>query len=113
MTTFVSGRQAEAAAAQYLKDQGFKVLDQNWRTRWCEIDIVAQKAKTIYFVEVKYRRSDAFGGGLDYITPKKLEQMTFAAEMWVSQNRWSGDYQLSALEVSGADLQISNFVTDL
>ncbi len=113
MTTFVSGRQAEAAAALYLKDQGFKILGQNWRTRWCEIDIVAQKAKTIYFVEVKFRKSDAFGGGLDYITPKKLEQMSFAAEMWVSQQRWAGDYQLSALEVSGPGLQISHFVTDL
>lgn len=106
MTTYVSGRQAEAVAAQYLKDQGFKVLGQNWRTRWCEIDIVAQKAKTIYFVEVKYRKSDAFGGGLDYITPKKLKQMEFAAEMWVSQNRWTGDYQMLAIAIDGNQIEL-------
>jgi len=110
MTTFVSGRQAEAAAAAYLKNRGFKILDQNWRTRWCEIDIVAQKKNVVYFAEVKYRKSDAFGGGLDYITPKKLEQMTFAAEMWVSQHGWSGDYRLLAVSINGDQIDLIEIV---
>lgn len=113
MTTFVTGRTAEAAAAEYLKKLGFKIIEQNWKTRWCEIDIVAQKAKTIYFVEVKYRKSAAFGSGLEYITAKKLDQMRFAAEFWVAEYRWQKDYQLAAVEVTGPAYEVGQLVTDL
>lgn len=104
MKTTVIGRQAETKAADYLKQQGFKILDLNWKTRYCEIDIVAQKKKAIYFVEVKFRKSNAFGSGLEYITPSKLQQMKFAAEMWVSQHYWVGDYQLAAISVDGQNI---------
>ncbi len=113
MTNFLSGRNAEEAAAKYLKQQGYKVIEQNWRTRWCEIDIVAQKGETIYFVEVKYRVSDKQGSGLDYITPAKQKQMAFAAEFWVSEHEWTRDYALAAIEVTGNAYSISQFVTDL
>ncbi|HMS23452.1 MAG TPA: YraN family protein [Candidatus Saccharibacteria bacterium] len=110
MSTTSIGRQAEDAAADYLKQNGYKILDQNWRTRWCEIDIVAQKGKIISFVEVKYRKSTDFGGGLEYITPKKQQQMAFAAEFWVSSNKWKGDYNLSAVEVTGLKFEITEFL---
>jgi uncharacterized protein (TIGR00252 family) len=113
MTNFAHGREAETAAAEYLKKQGFKILAQNWRTRWCEIDIVAQKHKRVYFVEVKYRQTNKQGSGLDYITTRKLKQMQFAAEFWVQDNEWTGDYTLAAIEVSGPDFQATSFLTDL
>ncbi len=113
MTTFDTGRQAEAAATAYLKKQGYAVVAQNWRTRFCEIDIIAQKDKAVYFCEVKYRATDRQGGGLEYITPKKLQQMQFAAEAWVHLTGWTGEYQLSAIEVSGPDFEITNFIKDI
>ncbi len=113
MTTVASGRTAEKAAAEYLKKLGYKILHQNWRTRYCEIDLIAQKHKDIHFVEVKYRLRDSQGSGLEYVTPAKLRQMQFAAELWVSQYDWSGDYFLSALEVSGSDFQVTNFLPDV
>lgn len=109
MSTY-TGRDAENAAAEYLKTQRFEILDQNWRTRWCEIDVVAKKKQTVYFVEVKYRARESWGSGLEYITPRKLRQMTFAAESWVSANNWCGDYQLAAIEVTGPAFQITNFL---
>lgn len=108
-----TGRQAEDAAAEYLSSKKFEILSQNWRTRWCEIDIVAKKKKIIYFVEVKYRKRADFGGGLDYITPTKLKQMKFAAEFWISNNNWSGDYRISAIEVSGSSFEITEFLENL
>ncbi len=110
MTTFDTGRLAETKAAEHLSREGYSVLQQNWRTRWCEIDIVAAKNQTIYFVEVKYRRSSYSGDGLDYITPKKLQQMSFAAEFWCTQNRWPGSTELVAVSVTGPQLIIDRVI---
>lgn len=112
MSTTSTGRNAESAAAEYLVAHGYKVLEQNWRTRQCEIDVVAKQNDVVYFVEVKYRAQESWGSGFEYITPKKLKQMQFAAELWVSVNGWSGDYRLSAIEATGATFQITNFLSD-
>jgi Holliday junction resolvase-like predicted endonuclease len=113
MTTFDTGRKAESAAASFLQQKDCKILEQNWRTRMCEIDIVAKRDETVYFCEVKYRANDRQGSGLDYITPKKLEQMRFAAESWVHAHGWRGGYELCAVEVSGPSFRITNVVKDL
>lgn len=95
------GRSAEQFVADHLSKSGYSVVAQNWRTRWCEIDVVATKNNRAYFVEVKYRKNSTWGDGLDAITPKKLQQMSFAAEVWVQTNRWNGNYCLVAASVSG------------
>jgi uncharacterized protein (TIGR00252 family) len=100
MKTTIIGQSAEERVAKLLEKAGFKILARNWRTRICEIDIVANKNKIIYFVEVKFRSSEKQGSGLEYITPKKLKQMHFAAEIWVQQNEWDGDYRIAAAELS-------------
>lgn len=107
------GRMAEQAAAEYLQRHGFEVLVQNWRTRWCEIDVVAASNNKIYFVEVKYRSSDAWGTGLDYITPKKLLQMRFAAEFWQSTHNIAADYFLSAIELTGDPPEVTDWIEDI
>lgn len=107
------GRQAEDAAANYLKKNGYKILAQNWRTRWCEIDIVAQKANVTYFVEVKYRASNAWGDGLEYITSTKLKQMSFAAEFWMAQHPSQLDHRLAAIAVTLNPADKPVFIDDL
>lgn len=101
-----SGKAAEDQAASYLEAQGYTILMRNWRTRLCEIDIVAQKNDCVYLVEVKYRRSSAQGYGVDYITPRKLKQMAFAAELWAQAHTWQGDYRLAAISVDGSMLSL-------
>ena len=107
-----SGNQAESVVVDYLKKFGFKVIDQNWKTKWCEIDIVAIKHNRIYFVEVKYRRTSKYGGGFDYITPQKLRQMDLAARSWVEINNWEDEHQLSVAEVTGEDFSVE-FIEEL
>lgn len=113
MSTTVRGRQAEDAAATFLRSKGFTVHAQNWRTRWCEIDIVAQKAGCIYFVEVKYRGSDMWGSGLDYITPRKLRQMHFAADVWMAKHGQSYSYRLAAIELTDDPPQVTAWLDDI
>jgi Holliday junction resolvase-like predicted endonuclease len=113
MTNLSHGLEAEAVAAKYLVKNGFSIVNRNWKTKWCEIDIVASKNNTIYFTEVKYRLCDKYGAGLDYITPVKLKQMARAAEGWVLTNNWRGEYQLAAIEVTGIEYLVTDFITDI
>lgn len=113
MTNYSTGHEAEKWAAEYLKQKGYKIIEVNWKTRYCEIDIIATKNNTIYLTEVKHRKNSAYGTGLDYINTKKLKQMHFAAEMWVSDNKWQGNYQLAAIELSGPNYDVTNFLTEL
>jgi len=110
MTTTESGREAEDLVAKHLAKQGYKVLGKNWRSRWCEIDIVASLGNKVYFVEVKYRKNANWGDGVDAITAKKLTQMSFAAELWVSNNSWQGDYELMVASVGGDPPTIEHII---
>lgn len=94
------GHQAEDAVAEQMKNQGYEILSQNWRTPRCEIDIIAQKGKVIYFVEVKFRANPEQGDGLEYVTKNKLSQMNFAARIWVQHNKWDGDWRLGAISAT-------------
>ena len=102
----ISGEAGEIEAAKYLEKQGFKIIDRNWKTKWCEVDIIALKDKVMHFVEVKYRSSSGQGLGLDYINSKKLRQMQRAADSWVHMNDWPGEYILSAAQVSGDNFEV-------
>jgi uncharacterized protein (TIGR00252 family) len=110
MTTKAIGDVAEQLVEQDLIRGGYEIIDRNWRTRYCEIDIVAKKDNCVYFVEVKYRKNSHYGNGFEAITAKKLQQMTFAAEMWVSAHSWSGDYVLMAASVSGVPPTIDEII---
>lgn len=110
MNTTSTGNQAEDAVAEYLRAQGYDIVEQNWKTKWCEIDVVARKADTVYFVEVKYRKSSFQGDGLAYITDKKLQQMAFAAELWVSNHNWEGGYELLGAAVTGEDFTVTDLI---
>lgn len=113
MSTTADGRRAETIVSAFLVSRGCDIIAQNWRTRRCEIDIVACRNGIIYFCEVKYRRSDTAGSGILYVTPKKLAQMRFAAESWVHYHQWQGEYQLCAAEVSGPEFRITRVIKDL
>jgi ribonuclease HII len=110
VSTFTTGRRAEAAAIAFLEYKGCTIVTQNWRTRWCEIDIIACRDTIVYLCEVKYRRNNRYGDGLDYITPQKLRQMHFAAEVWAAAHGWNGQMQLCAIAVTGPQFQVHQAV---
>lgn len=96
------GRIAEDIAADYLEANGHNLLERNWRTKFCEIDIVSIKNGVVYFSEVKYRKKDVHGDGLAAITKTKLRQMRFAAEYYAVKNHLlHTDRQLMAIAMAG------------
>jgi ribonuclease HII len=111
MTTKKIGDAGEQAATDYLKQQGHNIIDRNWRTKFCEIDIISHHKDTIYFTEVKYRKKDDQGGGLAAVTAQKQRQMKFAAEYYVLKNNLKDiNLRLAAIDVTGQPPVVQNFL---
>lgn len=73
------GRAAEAAAARHLERAGYRILQQNFRARGGELDVVAMDGEALAIVEVRYRADDRFGGAAASITPAKRGRIVRAA----------------------------------
>lgn len=111
VTTKQIGDSGEDCACQYLIGKGHTIIDRNWKTKFCEIDIVSSLRETIYFTEVKYRKKSTQGGGLAAITPKKLRQMKFAAEYYALKNKLDDvDLRLAAISVTGTPPEVEVFL---
>lgn len=81
------GRQGEAKAARFLKKKGYAVIQQNYRTKTGEIDIIAKDGDTLVFVEVKSRQSDAYGSAKASITRDKQARITRTALYYMKETR--------------------------
>jgi len=69
------GRLGEEAAAAYLAEKGYVILARNFRCRLGEIDIVARQGRTVAFVEVRTRTTDAFGLPEESIDARKRARL--------------------------------------
>lgn len=84
------GRYGEEAAALYLSARGYSIVARNLRTPVGEVDIIAQKSKILIFIEVKTRRSLAFGSPLEAVGPRKQRQIIRAAQWYLSSSPYRG-----------------------
>lgn len=78
------GTWGENRAVAYLTGAGMTVLDRNWRCRHGELDIVAVDGDCLVVVEVKTRRSRAFGTALEAVDPRKLARLRMLTGQWLS-----------------------------
>lgn len=109
VTTKQIGDEAETTAASYLKSLGHRIVERNWKTKYCEIDIVSIVDGDVYFSEVKYRSRSTSGDGLAAITAKKLKQMRFAAEYYSAKNKVL-NMKLAAISMSGKPAKVDSFL---
>ncbi len=85
------GRQNEALAVRYLKRQGYRILEQNYRTSQGEIDIVARCDRVIVFVEVKSRGTDRYGKAKYAVTRPKQGRISKVALTWLKSHSKLGE----------------------
>lgn len=112
------GRRAERVVADYLKEQGHKIMVMNYKTKFYEIDIISATNEKIYFTEVKYRKDHSHGTPLEAITKQKEQQMKFAAEAFMKYlSRKLGRTEnnlprpaLAAAAVSGDDFELEKWL---
>jgi putative endonuclease len=78
------GAQAEQLAAQYLQQQGLKLIVQNYRSRFGEIDLIMQDGTTLVFIEVRLRSNDGFGGAAASIDTRKQQRIVRTAQQYLA-----------------------------
>ena len=77
------GKAGEAIACKYLKRLGYIIIAKNYSTKIGEIDIIAKDGDTLVFVEVKTRRSDAYGRPEEAINAKKKRKLSRLAQLYI------------------------------
>lgn len=80
------GRWGEALAAEFLRRRGYELVAAGWRCRFGELDLIARRGGFLCFVEVKLRKSQAFGGGAEYVDRRKQERLRTTALLYLQQN---------------------------
>ncbi len=94
------GKKSESLAASYLKKQGYKILELNYRSMLGEIDIIAKDKNTIVFVEVKARSSNLYGNPKYAVTPKKQKKISMVALYYLkttNQNKISARFDVISI----------------
>lgn len=96
------GDRGEAIAKDFLRKQGYKVLETNFRVhRIGEIDLVAQDGETLVFVEVKYRKSITFGRPEEYVDKRKRERLIRAAKAYLLKHTDHKAVRFDVVAVTG------------
>ncbi|MBU4002653.1 MAG: YraN family protein [Proteobacteria bacterium] len=81
------GKESEVMAAAYLKRQGYRILETNYKNQLGEIDIIAKDMGILTFIEVKARRSDRFGNPKYAVTRKKQVRISRVALSYLKASR--------------------------
>ena len=84
------GSSGERIAEEYLKKEEYDILARNFRTRLGEIDIVASKGEYLVFVEVKARKSEAYGFPSESVTYAKQRKISMVASQYIKLNMYFG-----------------------
>ena len=79
------GKLGEELAVEFLRKEGYRILEPNWMFQKAEIDILAQKENILAVVEVKTRSSLDFGLPQDFVKPKKIQLLVKAVDAFVSE----------------------------
>jgi putative endonuclease len=87
MNTTAIGNKAEEKARTWLERNGWVCLEQNARTRFFELDLVMKDGDTTVFVEVKYRKSNDYGGGVGAISRDKQRRLIAGAQVWLAEKK--------------------------
>ncbi len=93
MNNCEKGNKYELKSIEKLISENYKILEQNYRNRYGEIDIIAKKGREIVFVEVKYRKTKVYGYGYEAVDRKKLFKIFNLAQKYIQEKKYSS-YQM-------------------
>jgi len=91
------GRLGEDIAKGYLEKKGYSIIDQNYKNKYAEIDLICQHENTIVFVEVKTRMGEQFGIPEDAINRNKLRRLIRNAQVYMMRKNYDMDFRIDGI----------------
>ena len=80
------GKKGEQLAVDFLINDGYTVMERNYRFDKAEVDIIALKADVLAIIEVKTRSNKDFGNPQDFVKPKQIKNLVKAVDEYVVEN---------------------------
>ena len=99
----MKGAWGEKAARLYLEKRGWHTAATNFRTRFGEIDIIAENAQYVIFAEVKTRKNARYGPACEAVTPAKQAKIIAAAQAWLQEHPTEKQPRFDVIEVYGEE----------
>ncbi|HLP80588.1 MAG TPA: YraN family protein [Nitrosomonas sp.] len=97
----MKGSDAEYKALSYLQHQNLKLVTQNYRCRFGEIDLIMREGTTLVFVEVRQRTTPLYGGAAASITAAKQSRLLQTARHYLAEIGHEPACRFDALLLSG------------
>jgi len=92
-----TGHLGETIAKRYLQRKGFKIIEENYRTKFAEIDLIAQLRNTLVFIEVRTKIGKQFGMPEESLNKKKINKVVKDAQMYIKYKNYTGKYRIDAI----------------
>lgn len=105
------GARAEKVACEYLKLQGYEILEQNFYAKTGEIDIIAKEDHVLVFIEVKYRRDGRLGMPGEAVNWKKQQKIRNTAMWYLKTKHLSFDQPMrfDVVEILGKKIRVIKY----
>lgn len=100
-TTAGIGSRAESAAADYLQQHGLRIIEKNFSCKVGELDLIAQDGQHLVFVEVRYRKTDHYGGALASVDQRKQRKLLNAAQFYLQRRRINAPCRFDIVAITG------------
>ena len=102
------GLRGERIAERWLARKGWRVLQRRFRDGHRDVDLIAERAGTVAFIEVKTRSSDLFGGPISAVDVRKQRQIIRAARTWITRHGRPGElYRFDVIGITVTPTAVS------
>ncbi len=109
MSTKAIGDKGESFAARLYEKSGFKIVGKNYHSRYGEIDLIAENADTLCFIEVKTRKQTSFGTPAEAVDKRKRKKLTLTAMKYLGENECFKQPRFDVVEVWQQDGKIISY----
>jgi len=96
----VRGERSEQLAYNYLLKQGLQLIEKNFQCRFGELDLIMKEKDTLVIVEVRYRKSNKYGGAAESISKKKQSRIIATTQYYLSCNKMDCPVRFDAMAMS-------------
>ena len=97
------GKLGEQLAIEFLKEEGYAIIETNWVYKKAEIDIIARRGNTLSIVEVKTRSGTGFGLPQDFVDRKKIRMLVKAVDEFVVSRNLDVDVRFDIIGIHKVD----------